>query len=132
MRESVLHKVRVVVTVAALGIACGFETGPTLDVQVENATLRPTTGNSQLCCCHVVGTVVNRSTVPVHVTAEFEGFEAGNTAKPVARALDFLPDMQPSERRSFTAVGFVLPCGTINEFRLVQPLNVRGVFTPPR
>lgn len=122
---------RIGVSLAAtiFAVACGFSEGPTLDLQVESQRLLATTGNNSFCCCHVVGTVVNRSTIVVHATIGFEGFVAGEE-KAVASARDFLVNLQPNERRSYTATGFIRSCGSLSSFRLIQPVSVQGVFTP--
>ena len=132
MRQKHEHNgFRIAVSLAAtiFAVACGFSEGPTINIQVESQRLLATTGNSTFCCCHVVGTVLNQSTIVVHATVEFEGFEAGNE-KVAANARDFLANLQPNERRTYTATGFVRPCNSLNSFRLVQPIDVRGVFTP--
>lgn len=128
-RLRVRHAVGTLACLAAFGGACGFETGPTLDVQIEQPTLRSTVGNNTLCCCNVVGNVANQSSIPVHVHVVFDAFEAGEP-KAVARAVDWVEGLQPGERRAFTAVGFLRPCGEIDRFELVEPLNVRAVWLP--
>ena len=127
--ESVRRAVRVVACASTLVAACGFQTGPTLDVRVEQPALLSTVSNNTLCCCHVVGNVVNQSAVVVHATVEFDAFHTGEV-KAFTRAIDFLPNLQPGERRKFTAFGIEEPCARVSSFQLVQPINVRGVFTP--
>jgi hypothetical protein len=113
----------------ALPTACGFDQGPNIDVLIERPELRPTAASPTVCCCRVVGTVSNRSTVPVHVEVAFDAYAKGEP-KPVARALDFVEGLQPNESRNFSAVGFVQSCSSISEFKAVQPLNVRAVWLP--
>jgi hypothetical protein len=132
MKQKPEHNgVRIAVSLAAtlFAVACGFSEGPTININVESQRLLATTGNNGFCCCHVVGTVLNQSTIVVSATIEFEGFEAGNE-KVAANARDFLANLQPNERRTYTATGFVRPCSSLSSFRLVQPIDVRGVFTP--
>ncbi len=129
-RVRVRHAVRTLTCLMALGaVACGFETGPSLDVQVLQPELVPTAGAASLCCCRVTGQVANRSSVPVHVHVAFDSYAAGDP-KPSGQAVDFVENLQPAESRAFTAVGFVQPCASISEFKLVQPLNVRAVWQP--
>lgn len=130
--KSIRHGVLIAIGLAAVGVACGFPNGPTIDVQVESPRLVPTTGNSQLCCCHVTGFVLNRSTIVVHATVEFDGFAAGDPPdKPSFTFRDFLSSLQPNERRAFTATGVLQGCAAVREFRLVQPMDVKGVWSPP-
>jgi len=98
-------------------------------VQVERPVLQATAGSPAACCCRVVGTVSNRSTIAVHVDVAFDAYEAGDP-KPVGRALDFVENLQPGESRDFTAAGFVQSCNSISKVEQVQPLNVRAVWLP--
>jgi hypothetical protein len=116
----------------AFSSACeGFTPGPSLEVEVprESLSLQPTTANSQLCCCRVVGSITNRSSVPVHVTLKFEAYQAGEE-EAVAAAVDFLENMQPGEQRSIDASGFLIACSSIDRFELVD-IDLRGVWVPP-
>jgi len=129
VRRVTLRHALFVVTCLALPTACGFDTGPSLDVQVQNSTLQPTAGSPAVCCCRVIGKVSNRSTIPVHVEVAFDAYQ-GSDPKPSGRAIDFVENLQAGETRDFNAAGFVQACGSISKFQQVQPLNVRAVWLP--
>lgn len=124
------------VSVLALLATCDFGAGPSggddgtvrLDVPVSGEALQATTTNSRLCCCRVVGTVVNRSSVPVHVTLKYEAYRSGQE-DPVGVAFTFLRALQPGEQRRFAASGFVIPCSSIDRFVRTET-NLRGVYFP--
>jgi hypothetical protein len=121
--------------ILALGLSvagCGSTTGPSLDVSTDQTALASTLGNSQLCCCHVTGVVVNRSTVGVHVTLTYEAYARNREGveEKIGTALAFVKDLRPAERRAFTAVGFVVPCASIERRELVD-LDVRAIWEAP-
>lgn len=99
-----------------------------LDVPVSGEALQATTTNSQLCCCRVVGTVENKSSVPVHVSLKYAAYRSGQP-DPVGVAFVFLRAVRPGERRRFEASGFVIPCGSIDRF-VRTGTNLRGVYFP--
>lgn len=110
-------------------ISCsGFETGPSLPVDVQIQSLRPTTGDAARCCCHVTGTVQNQGSVPVHVTIKFGAFRAAE-AESFARILYFIRDMQPNESQAFEASGFVYPCADIDRVE-IDDVDVTGIVFP--
>lgn len=84
-----------------------------------------TTDRTDVCCCRVIGRVINASTIPVHVQLKFEAFRDGD-GKAIGQALLFLPTMQPSEDRSFEAPGLVMPCDAIDSIELVD-VDLRGI-----
>lgn len=129
MKRATPRSALLVAAFLALSTSCGFDTGPSLDVEVQRPTLRPTAGSASVCCCRVVGSVANRSTIPVHVHVAFDSFAAGEPT-PSGQAVDFVENLQAGETRSFDAAGFVQPCSAISRFELVQPLNVRAVWLP--
>jgi hypothetical protein len=63
-----------------VALSCNdFSPGPDLDVEIpeDELAFQATTGDPSLCCCRIVGRVINRSTVPVHVTLRYRAFEPG-------------------------------------------------------
>ena len=121
---------RIIILFFLIDIGCsGFDTGPSLVVDVSQMSLEPTLGNSTLCCCRVVGNVINHSTIAVHVTLKFEAFEKGKQ-EPIATAVDFLDAVEPNESRSFSAAGFARSCGSIDKFLLADK-DMRAVRFGP-
>jgi hypothetical protein len=115
----------------AVGTGCGFDEGPSLQVEVRDTVLSATTGDSSLCCCWVSGTAENLSTVPIHATLKFKAYRSsGSGEEEIASAVDFLKDLQPGENRPFDASGLLVPCSNIDRFELVE-LDIRGVWFPP-
>ena len=118
------------VFVALLGcVSCSsYEVGPSLPVDVQIQGLRATTGDTARCCCHVTGTVVNQSTVSVHVTIRFGAFR-GSEVDPFARILYFIRDMEPNETQFFEASGFVYSCSDIDRVE-IDDVDVTGIVFP--
>jgi len=120
---------------AAVVVACSFPTSPALTVRVltpDGQEIPPaapvkqsTTDRTDLCCCVVIGRVVNASSIPVHVQLKFDAFRDGD-GKPIGQALVFLPTMQAGEDRSFEAPGLVMPCDSIDTIDLVD-VDLRGI-----
>jgi hypothetical protein len=110
-----------------LAAACASPTGPPLTVEVRTPTgdlippatpvLQSTTGDPAICCCRVVGTVANLSTVAVHITLQFEAF-AGTDPEPTGTAIDFLEAVPAMTDGPYNAVGFVQPCSDIDRVEL--------------
>lgn len=117
-------------TVFALSLtACsGYDVGPSLPVDVQIQSLKPTIGDAARCCCHVTGSVTNQSTVPVHVTIRFAAYGETGT-EPFARILYFIRDMQPNEQQFFDASGLVFACADIGRVE-IDDIDVTGVSFP--
>lgn len=112
---------------------CGFDEGPSLQVDVRDTVLVPTAGDAALCCCRVVGIIENLSTVPVHVTLQFKAYGTGEnetSEEEVGTAVVFLERLEPAEQRQVDAPGLLLPCSNIERFELVD-VDIRGVWFPP-
>jgi hypothetical protein len=116
---------------AALGLAlagCGaHEAGPSLSFAVEGESLSPSTtlpNAAAQCCCHVRGTVVNTSSIPVHVNLNFQGRDAAGAS--LGTAIDFVPDIPPGARAPFEAAGITAACARVAT--LERSHNVTGVF----
>ncbi|HWW88113.1 MAG TPA: FxLYD domain-containing protein [Vicinamibacterales bacterium] len=109
--------------------AChGAPQGPSVSsVVLHNVSLKSTTGNTALCCCHVTGTAENDNPIPVHLTIEVSAFDSHNNS--LATILGFVPDLQPGATTPFEAAGFVFPCNSIVNIR--TQVNVSGVAYPP-
>ncbi len=110
--------------------ACGgTPTGPSIsNVVLRNIALQPTTGNPNLCCCHVSGTAENGNTVPVHVTIKFSALD-GVRDEPIATVLAFVSDLEPRTSRAIDAAGLIVPCSAIKE--LTTEVDVSGIAFPP-
>jgi hypothetical protein len=131
---------------AALTTSCDMETGPELIVDVIDeesgqvvavggsaplSMLEPTTDDSSQCCCVAVGRAQNLSTVAVHTTLKFEAYRrnADGTEEKIGAAVDFIKDLSPNEIRPVNAVGFLIPCDSIDSLSLVD-VDKRGLWTP--
>jgi len=120
---------------AAVIVACSFPTSAALTVLVltpagqEIPPAAPvkqsTTDRTDVCCCLVVGRVVNSGSIAVHVQLKFDAFRGGGT-KPIGQALVFLSTVQAGEDRSFEAPGLVMPCDDIDTIDLVD-VDLRGI-----
>lgn len=124
---------RVLVSLALLANLPGCreaDPGPDLAVEVprESLAFQPTTGDPALCCCRIVGRVINPSTVAVHVTLRFRAFEPGQS-EPSGTAIDFLATVLPQEERQIEATGLLKPCDTYERF-VLEDIDVNGVWFP--
>jgi len=114
-----------------IGIAstgCKHETGPALSVEVEGETLAPTSSlanAASLCCCRVRGTVVNTSSIAVHVNINFDARAADGSG--LGTALDWVPNLAPGARAPFDAAGILAPCSRVTS--ITGHHNITGVFT---
>lgn len=120
----------VVVCAAALTVAgCqSLPTGPSLTAfEITNIAGQPTIGDRSLCCCHVVGTATNRTTVPLHATITFSGFDTRD--KEISKIVYFMQDVAPGQTRNINAPGFIVPCNAITRFS--WEVKVRAVTYPP-
>ena len=116
---------------AVASASCGFDEGPSLQVDVRETALVPTAGDTALCCCRVVGVIENLSTVPVHVTLQFKAFSTGeNGEEEIGTAVAFLEGIEPAEQRQVDAPGLLMPCSNIERFELAD-VDIRGVWFPP-
>jgi hypothetical protein len=115
----------------------GFETGPDLSAQITDVELLPTTGNADICCCRVTGSITNTSEVPIHATIKFAAFESDDAVEPFSRILHFMRDLQPGEPQRFLtqnnggegASGFLVPCSRIKVLK--REVDVNGLWSPP-
>ena len=86
-------RVLILCFVVTFMVSCSTPTGPSLTKAVlRNVALKSTTGNTALCCCHVVGTAENDNAVPVHLTLEFSAFDSHNNA--LETIVQFVADLQ--------------------------------------
>jgi hypothetical protein len=127
--RSASMRVLVLCFVVTFMMSCsGAPTGPSLSNAVlRNVALKSTTGNTALCCCHVVGTAENDNTVPVHMTMEFSAFDGHNNA--LETIVQFTADLQAGTTRPFDAPGFVFPCDSIASIK--TEVNVVAIAFPP-
>ncbi len=100
---------------------CGsVPTGPSLsavkltDLKRVGTVNRTATsdGDFTVCCCHAKGTLSNGNSVPVHVTITIAAMS--DQAQQLGRTVDFAQDLQPGTSVGIEAVGFLMPCATIN------------------
>ena len=121
---------RLLLLVATIGmLACQeLPLGPSLqEFELTDIKGQPTVGNAGLCCCRVVGTARNRTTVPLHATIQFAGFDGAG--REISKILYFIQDLAPGSSSAIDAPGFVVPCNAINRF--TWEVKVRGVTYPP-
>lgn len=121
-----------IAAVAVAVSACGeHETGPSLSFVVEGETLAPSStlpDAAAQCCCRVRGTVVNTSSIAIHVNVNFQGRDAGGAS--LGTALDFIPNIPPGGRAPFEAAGISAACARVAS--LDRSHNVTGVFLGAR
>jgi len=109
--------------------------GPSLSATVApppTLALQPSlAGQPTVCCCHVVGTVTNTSSVTVHVQLAFPASVAGQSA---GAAYDFQKNVAAGEVRSFLAAGIYAPCSQIAVDRIFadRQVQVTGLYQPPQ
>jgi len=142
------HAARFAVAVAlALGaaftIACqNGVVGPSLTATVQTISLSPTfpftPGNAtgeqasrNICCCLVVGTVKNTSSIAAHIELQFPAMRAGQS---VGTAVDLEKDVPSQAGRSFSAVGIQAACNTLDlsQISADQRVRVIGLWEPPQ
>ena len=121
-----------IAAVAMVLTACGeHETGPSLSFVVEGETMAPSStlpDAAAQCCCRVRGTVVNTSSIAVHVNVNFHGRDASGAS--LGTALDFIPNIPPGGRAPFEAAGISAACSRVAT--LERSHNVTGVFLGAR
>jgi len=127
-----IRAARVAILALAATVAVGgcqaLPTGPSLTAfELAGISGRPTIGDRLLCCCHVSGTATNRTTVPIHATIQFSGFDARD--QEISKILYFMQDMAPGQSRQIDAPGFIVPCAAISRFS--WEIKVRGITYPP-
>jgi uncharacterized protein YfcZ (UPF0381/DUF406 family) len=142
------HGARLAVAVAlALGIAFTFAcqngvVGPSLTATIQTISLSPTfpftpgdaTGEQasrNICCCLVVGTVKNTSSITAHIELQFPAISAGQS---VGTAVDLEKDVASQAVRSFSAVGIQAACNTLSLTQITADQHVRviGLWEPPQ
>ena len=129
-----MNGMRVLATAALAAALTGcstHETGPSLSFVVEGESLAPTTaepGASAVCCCRVRGSVMNTSSIPVHVNLNFEGRDASGAS--LGTGLDFVANIPAGGRASFDAAGIVAACARVAS--LDRRHSVTGVYVGPR
>jgi hypothetical protein len=123
----------VVAFAGALTIACqNGVSGPSLSATIVSMTLQPTVtapSSENICCCHVVGSVKNTSSVTAHVQLQFPA-KAGGTE--VGRAIDLERDLAPGAVRAFEAPGLMVACSSIDPKQVLSDAIVRviGLWEP--
>lgn len=140
------HAARFAVAVAlALGVAFTIAcqngvVGPSLTATVQTISLSPTfpftAGNAtseqaarNICCCVVVGTVKNTSSIAAHVELRFPAISQGQA---VGTAIALEKDIPSQATRSFSAVGVQAACNTVSLSQITADQRVRviGLWEP--
>ena len=123
------HVALATVMIGAILTACSrHETGPSLSFVVEGERLAPSSplpDANALCCCRVRGTVLNTSSIAVHVNLNFEGHDRNGAS--LGTAIDFVSSVPPGGRASFDAAGILAPCSQV--VSLSRQHLITGVFT---
>jgi len=128
-----------VAALLALGIATAFGcqngvTGPSLSAVVESMSLSPTLkvpAGENICCCHVVGTVKNTSSIDVHIQLEFPATAGGVN---VGMATILVRNVTPGAVRTFEAIGIQSACSSLSMTQIAADQRVRaiGLWEPPQ
>jgi hypothetical protein len=141
------HGARFAMAVAlALGvlltIACqNGVVGPSLTAAIQTISLSPTfpftagdatseQASRNICCCLVVGTVKNTSSITAHIELQFPATSQGQN---VGTAVDLEKEVAPQAVRSFSAVGIQAACNklSLNQITTDQRVRVIGLWEPP-
>ena len=131
VRRNFCHAI-LIILVCVLTFSCSsFQAGPDLPVDVQIVSLRPTTGNSERCCCQVIGTATNRGTESVHVTIKFAAFAGPTQSESFASILYFIKDLSPNETRVIDASGFLVSCSAISRLE-IKDIDVTGIWFPDK
>jgi hypothetical protein len=141
------HGARLAVAVAlALGaaftIACqSGVVGPDLTATIQTMSLSPTfpftpgdavgeQASRNICCCLVVGTVKNTSSIAAHIELQFpattlQGQNAGV-------GVDLEKNVDPGAVRAYSAVGLQAACNTLSLTQITanQRVRVIGLWQP--
>jgi predicted small secreted protein len=135
--------------VVALALGAAFTTGcqngvvgPSLTATIQTISLSPTfpftpgdaTGEQaarNICCCLVVGTVQNTSSVAAHIELRFPATSQGQN---VGTAIDLEQNVPSQAVRAFTAVGIQAACNTLSLSQITADQRVRviGLWAPPQ
>jgi len=143
------HGARLAVAVAlasgaAFTIACqNGVVGPSLTATIQTMSLSPTfpftPGNvaseqaaRNICCCLVVGTVKNTSSITAHIELQFPATTSQGQNAGVAVDLEKNVDSQIV--RAFSAVGIQAACNTLSLTQITADQRVRviGLWEPPQ
>jgi hypothetical protein len=125
----------------AFTIACQRGvTGPSLTATIQTISLSPTfpftpgdaTGEQasrNICCCLVVGTVKNTSSITAHIELRFAATLQG---QPAGTAVDLQKDVPSQATRSFSAVGIQAACNklSLSQITADQRVRVVGLWEP--
>ena len=119
----------------ALAIACqNGVTGPSLTATILDLSLTPTAtvpAGENICCCHVVGTVKNTSSIDVHIQLEFPATAGGVN---VGMATILVRNVTPGAVRTFEAIGIQSACSSLSMTQIAADQRVRaiGLWEPPQ
>lgn len=115
---------------------CNHAQGPSLSASVETLRLSPSSadGNAATvlpaCCCRVVGTVRNTSSIPVNVSLRFPATDA--RGKNLGVAVDYVQNLAAGSSGAYDAAGILAACSQVVESRLRSDLQIEvlGVYRP--
>ena len=118
----------------ALAMACqNGVTGPSLTATILQLDLSPTLkvpAGENICCCHVVGTVKNTSSVSVHIRLQFPAKDKAGASAGAAEVL--VTSVPAGATRPFEAVGIQTACGLLDKAQITADQRVRviGLWEP--
>jgi hypothetical protein len=110
-------------------VACSHPTGPSLSATILTQSLVPTGSGvsaASICCCHVVGTVQNTSTIPVDMILDWSATD--NVGNVLGLATDFEKNVSPGATTSYNAAGIFASCSAVAQ--VTPQVTVYGLYEP--
>lgn len=108
-------------------------TGPSLTASILQLDLSPTLkvpAGENICCCHIVGTVKNTSSVGVHIRLQFPAKDKAGASAGAAEVL--VTAIPAGTTRDFEAIGIQKPCSSLEKTQIWADQRVRviGLWEP--
>ena len=145
----------VLAALAASAAACSHTTGPSLSAQVTSQNLVPTLTLPQIvpvppatlgsapppnpatvCCCRVMGTVQNTSSIPVNINLFFHATTTDGQCPGNAQEIQngctgqaSVNNVAAGAAASYSASGILKPCALVSSVSL--DMTVTGLWLPP-
>jgi hypothetical protein len=124
----------VVLAVSGYGASCDHVVGPDLSAEIESQSLIPTATveeadpfePSNICCCRVIGSVRNTSSIPVNVSLRFNATNLDGGA--VGQAVAYVENIPVGGSKPYEAPGIFSACSRIGA--VVPSEFVIGIFDP--
>jgi hypothetical protein len=110
-------------------LACSHPTGPSLSAVILTQNLVPTGSGpsaASICCCHVVGTVQNTSSIPVDLILDWSATD--NVGNVLGLATDFEKNLGPGNTASYNAAGIFASCSAVAQ--VTPQVTVYGLYEP--